>query len=123
MKPIELNAVQEALEAFLNKDVYIHVETTNGAYASHFGNEAFNVGAYVRNAQVKYSQAKIVQAGGNSFRVGLKLAFGWIYSEGLTDWEMYEGDKLLMAGHDPGGRLMVALEISETPFGKDNRRD
>ncbi|WLV23963.1 YojF family protein [Aciduricibacillus chroicocephali] len=123
MKPIELNTVQEQLDQFLNKPVYIHVETTNGAYASHFGDEAFNVGAYVRNAQVKYSQAKIVGAKGDSFRVGLKLEYGWVYAEGLTDWELFEGDKLLMAGHDPAGRLLVALEISETPFGTNNRRD
>lgn len=117
MKPIELNAVQEQLEKYLNKEVYVHVETTNGAYSSHFGDEAFNVGAYVRNAKVKYSQAKIIEAGGGSYRVGLKLEFGWIYAEGLTDWELFEEDQLLMAGHDPAGRLMVALEISDTPFG------
>lgn len=123
MKAIELNEVQEHLDHFLNKAVYVHVETTNGAYSSHFGDEAFNVGAYVRNAQVKYSQAKIVDAANSSYRVGLKLEFGWIYAEGLTDFELYEGNKLLMAGHDPGGRLLVSLEISETPFGTDNRKD
>ena len=117
MKPIELNAVQGQLERLLNKEVYVHLETTNGAYSSHFGDEAFNVGAYVRNAKVKYTQAKIIEADGGSYRVGLKLEFGWIYAEGLTDWELFEENQLLMAGHDPAGRLMVALEISETPFG------
>lgn len=28
--------IQNEIERFVNKDVYIHLETTNGAYASHF---------------------------------------------------------------------------------------
>lgn len=122
MKAINLDLVQEQLDRFINKDVYVHVETTNGAYASHFGGQPFNVGAYVRNACVKYSQAKIVPATGDSYRVGLKLEFGWIYAEGLTDWEIYKDTQLLLAGHDPEGRLMVALQISETPFGETSEK-
>lgn len=120
MKAIELNSVQQELDRFLNKDVYVHVETTNGAYSSHFGGQAFNVGAFIRNARVRYSQAKIVAATGDSYRIGLKLEHGWIYVEGLTDWELFEQDQLLLAGHDTEGRLMVGLEISETPFGQVN---
>ncbi len=63
MEPIEIEKVQHLLESFINKDVYIHLETTNGAYASHFNDKAYNVGAYVRNAQVNFSQAKIVGDG------------------------------------------------------------
>ena len=118
MKPIEMDFVQQWLNDFTNKEVYVHVETTNGAYSSHFGEEAFNVGAYVRNAKVQFNQAKIVQADGHSYRIGLKLEFGWIYVEGLTDCEVYEETKLLLAGLDGAGRLMVALQISETPFGQ-----
>ncbi|MDY0408902.1 YojF family protein [Virgibacillus soli] len=106
--------VQQKLENFINKDVYVHLETTNGAYASHF-NRAHNVGVMIRNANVRFSQAKIVEEN-NTFRVGLKMDIGWIYAEGLTDWEIFEGTKLLLAGHDQDGRLMVALQISETPF-------
>ncbi|HLS09324.1 YojF family protein [Lentibacillus sp.] len=116
MKPIEIERVQQQLEEFTDKDVYIHLETTNGAYASHL-NKAYNVGAYIRNAKVNFSQAKIIGAG-NSYRVGLKLEMGWIYAEGLTDWTMHEGNQLLLAGHDREGRLMVALHISETPLGQ-----
>jgi hypothetical protein len=115
MKPIELDKVQEKLESFVGKDVYIHLETTNGAYASHVNEKAYNVGVYIRNANVRFNQAKIV-GDGKSYRAGLKMDIGWIYAEGLTDWTIHEGEKLLMAGHDREGRLMVALQISETPF-------
>lgn len=114
MKPIELDKVQEMLEKFVSKDVYIHLETTNGAYASHFDNKQYNVGAYLRNARVSFTHAKIIQDH-SFYRVGLKMEMGWIYAEGLTDWTIYE-EKLLLAGHDADGRLMVALQISEEPF-------
>lgn len=115
MKPIEINKVQETLDRFINKDVYIHLETTNGAYASHVNDKAYNVGAYIRNAKVTFNQAKIV-GNGKVFRAGLKMEIGWIYAEGLTDWVIHEDEKLLLAGHDREGRLMVSLQISETPF-------
>ncbi|TQS74808.1 DUF1806 family protein [Ornithinibacillus gellani] len=115
MKPIEISTVQEKLDSFLHQEVYIHLETTNGAYASHLNEKAYNVGAYARNIKVQFSQAKIV-GDKQVHRVGLKLDMGWIYAEGLTHWEMLEDGKLLMAGHDREGRLMVALQISETPF-------
>lgn len=114
MKPIDVELVQERLNKFKNKPVYIHLETTNGAYASHFGNKGVNVGAYIRNAQITYTEATI--KGEGSFRVGLKTELGWVYAEGLTDWEKADEKRLLLAGHDPDGRLMVALQLSETPF-------
>lgn len=114
MKPINLAEVQRELDKYINREVYLHLETTNGAYASHFNDKAYNVGAYIRNAKVTFNQAKIV-GDGNSYRVGLKMELGWIYAEGLTDWEIYNS-KLLLAGHDREGRLMVACQISETPF-------
>lgn len=115
MKPIEIEKVQQALDSYLNKEVYVHLETTNGAYANHLDANAYTVGAYIRNAKVTYKQAKIIGEG-NSYRVGLKMELGWIYAEGLTDWTIYREDQLLLAGHDREGRLMVALQISETPF-------
>jgi len=114
MEAINKAEVEKLLRSFLNKKVYIHLETTNGAYASHFDNQGYNVGAYIRNAEVTFSQAKI-KGDGLSYRAGLKLSIGWIYAEGLTDWTVHE-DKLLLAGHDREGRLMVSLQISETPF-------
>lgn len=117
MKPIETEQVQQQLNFFTNKNVYIHLETTNGAYASHFNDKAYNVGAYIRNAEVNFSQAKII-GDGKSYRVGLKTELGWIYAEGLTDWTLHKEKQLLLAGHDREGRLMVALNISETPLGQ-----
>lgn len=114
MKAIEKEIVQQHLDHFKDKQVYVHLETTNGAYASHFGNQGVNVGAYIRNAKLTYTNAVI--QGNSSYRVGLKTELGWVYAEGLTDFEMYKENQLLLAGHDADGRLMVALQISETPF-------
>jgi hypothetical protein len=114
MEPIKLPTVQEKINEFANQDIYIHLETTNGAYASHFNESFFSAGAYIRNAKVKYEHGKIV--GDGPFRVGVKLEIGWIYAEGLTHFEVDEENRLLLAGHDYDGKLAVALEISKTPF-------
>lgn len=118
MEAIDQEAVQRKLDEYKDKDIYIHVETTNGAYASHFGEKAFNVGAYVRNARVHYSEGKIVKGEVNSYRIGLKLEFGWIFVEGLTDWEIYNENQLLLSGLDDAGRLMAGLQLSLEPFGE-----
>lgn len=114
MQPIERNAVQEALDQFSNKDIYIHLETTNGAYASHYNADFHNAGAYIRNAVVNYSHGKIT--GDGPYRAGLKLGNGWVYAEGLTDWEIDHKGRLLLAGHNREGKLAVALQLSEEPF-------
>src|SRR5699024_3336799 len=107
--------VEHKIESFINTQVYIHLETTNGTDASHNNEQAYNVGEYIRNEKVSYTQAKIIGEV-NVTREGMKMETGWIYPEGLTDWIMHEGEKLLLAGHDREGRLMVSLQISETPF-------
>ncbi|WP_430495307.1 YojF family protein [Rossellomorea marisflavi] len=114
MKPIQLADVQGLINQFSRQDIYIHLETTNGAYASHFNENFFSAGAYIRNAKVNYEHGKIV--GDGPFRVGLKLEIGWIYAEGLTHYEQDDEGRLLMAGHGADGKLAVALEISPTPF-------
>jgi len=111
---IDMKHVQEAINGFANKDVYIHLETTNGAYASHNNQDFFSAGAYIRNALVRYELGKIT--GNGPYRVGLKINLGWIYAEGITHFEMNEENQLLLAGHDHSGKLAVALEISTTPF-------
>ncbi|MEC3641321.1 DUF1806 family protein, partial [Bacillus halotolerans] len=50
------------------------------------------------------------------YRVGLKTEEGWIYAEGLTEYTVDEENRLLMAGHLPGGKLAISLQISEKPF-------
>lgn len=114
MELIDMKQVQDAINSFANQDVYIHLETTNGAYASHNDQSFFSAGAYIRNALVRYELGKIT--GNGPFRVGLKINLGWIYAEGLTHFEIDEDNRLLLAGHDSNGKLAVALEISNTPF-------
>lgn len=114
MKPIVPSIVQEAIDSFQQKHVYIHLETTNGAYASHFGGGTYSAGAYIRNALVQYEHGKIMGEG--PYRVGLKLPIGWVYAEGVNHFEIDDQKRLLLAGLDESGKLAVALQISSTPF-------
>jgi hypothetical protein len=114
LEAIDVKKVQEAINRFADQDVYVHLETTNGAYASHNDQTFFSAGAYIRNALVRYELGKITGSG--PYRVGLKINLGWIYAEGITHFEIDEENHLLLAGHDYNGKLAVALEISLTPF-------
>ncbi|MDQ0228910.1 YojF family protein [Metabacillus malikii] len=114
MKPITKQEIQTYLDQFLNKSVYIHLETTTGAYNAHKNEANMTVVAFIRNTKVVYNQAKIT--GNGPYRVGLKLDEGWVYAEGLTDWLYNENEQLLMAGHNSEGQLAIALQISLTPF-------
>lgn len=114
MKEVQIKELQELLNSFADKDVYIHLETTNGAYASHFDERVFNAGAFIRNAKIRFELAKIIAD--TPHRVGLKMDHGWVYAQGITHYELDEKGRLLMAGLDFTGKLAVALEISETPF-------
>src|SRR3954447_11361049 len=102
MEPIKnYQQVQEAINTYANQDVYIHLETTNGAYASHHDQSFFSAGAYIRNALVRYELGKIT--GNGPYRVGLKINLGWIYAEGITHFELVGENQLLLAGHDYDG--------------------
>lgn len=116
MEPIQAASVQEALQTFVGKDVYLHLETTNGAYAAEGRTEPkmMAVCAYIRNGLVRFHRASV--AGNGPYRAGLQMDYGWIYAEGLTDFEIDGQGRLLLAGHDERGRLAVALELSLTPF-------
>lgn len=114
MEIVKPDHLQELLSSFANKDVYIHLETTNGSYAAHRNEGFFNVGAFIRNIVVKFELGKVV--GDSPHRVGLKLPSGWIYAQGITHFTVDEYGRLLMAGLDPDGKLSIALQISETPF-------
>lgn len=116
MELINQEAVQAHLNEFSNQPVYLHVETTNGAYAAHFDEKVFNAGTFLRNIQVTYQQAKITGGKKDPFRVGLKLDNGWVYVQGLTHYEITENGEFLMAGLNYQGQLAAALEISKTPF-------
>ncbi len=114
MKEVLVEELQSLLNSFSNKDVYIHLETTNGAYATHFDDKVFNAGAFIRNVKIRYELGKVVAD--SPHRVGLKMEYGWVYAQGITHFELDEKGRLLMAGLDYTGKLAVALEISETPF-------
>lgn len=114
MEPVNIELVQKELDRWANQDVYIHLETTNGAYANHYDESFFASGAYIRNAKIQYEHGKIT--GPNPYRVGLRMDIGWVYAEGITHFEVDEQGRLLLAGHDFQGKLAVCLEISKTPF-------
>ncbi|HBW37608.1 YojF family protein [Desulfosporosinus sp. BICA1-9] len=114
MNSIDKSIVQLALDSFLNREVYLHLETTNGAYAAHRQESNMTVGAYIRNGRIRFGRGIIT--GDGPYRVGLKMELGWVYAEGLTDFEIDQEGRLLLAGHDQEGRLAVALELSLSPF-------
>ncbi|MBO2535565.1 MULTISPECIES: YojF family protein [Rummeliibacillus] len=115
MEIVDTKKLQELLNSFANKEVYIHLETTNGAYASHFDEKVFNASAFIRNVKLRYELGKVTPD--SPHRIGLKLHDnGWVYAQGITHYELDELGRLLMAGHGYDGKLAVALEISEKPF-------
>lgn len=115
MEIVNTATLQQLIDSFANKDVFIHLETTNGAYASHFDEKVFNAGAFIRNIKLQYELGKVTDLAPH--RIGLKLSNGgWVYAQGITHYEMDAEGRLLMAGLDYEGKLAVALEISETPF-------
>lgn len=114
MEPINKHKVQTLIDQFANQDLYIHVETTNGAYATHKNSSFLSAGTFLRNVKIRYEYGKIT--GDGPYRIGLKIENGWVYGEGLTHFEVDEKGRLLMAGHDQQGRLAIAFELSTTPF-------
>lgn len=71
------------------------------------------LGAFIRNGVVTFTRGAI--RGTGPYRAGLEMEHGFIYVEGLTDWEV-DAQGRLLAGLDKGGRLTVALELSLKPF-------
>lgn len=117
MEEINNEKVQSLLSSYEHKLVYIHVETTNGAYAAHFDQRVFNAGTFLRNIQVTYEHAQLKGGNKDPFRVGLKLKDnGWVYVQGLTHYEVNEHGEFLLAGFNYEGQLAAALEISTQPF-------
>ena len=106
--------MQAELDRRLGQPQYLHLETTTGSYTKFGPEKRSPVIAFVRNARVTYSRGTVKGTG--PYRVGLKLGQGWVYAEGLTDFELTERDELLLAGHDHEGNLTVALQLSTAPF-------
>ncbi|SUJ25345.1 Protein of uncharacterised function (DUF1806) [Staphylococcus arlettae] len=114
---IEREKVQSILTSYANKPVYIHVETTNGAYANHFDQRVFNAGTFLRNINITFEHAQLKGGDKDPFRVGLKLTNnGWVYVQGLTHYEINDNGEFLIAGFNYEGQLAATLEISTQPF-------
>ena len=114
MEPINLLEVQQMLNKLENQELYIHLELTTGAYAAHFDSSKHPAANFITNAVIRYTNGKI--SGTGPYRVGLKTELGWVYAEGLTHYEQSETERLIMAGHDSQGKLVVALQLSPEPF-------
>ncbi len=71
MKPIDLNEVQEQIDAFAGKKCLYIWKRQMVHMPNHVNEKAYNVGAFIRNAQVTYEHGKIKGAGA-AYRVGLK---------------------------------------------------
>lgn len=114
MQPIQLQDIQTRLDRLANQDVFVHLELTTGAYANHLDSSRHPASAFISNAVLRYTQGSI--SGKNPYRVGLKTTHGWVYAEGLTHVDEQEKDRLILAGHDKQGKLVVALQISRESF-------
>jgi len=114
MQSIYKSDVQGRIERLSNQDVYLHLEMTTGAYAAHWDSTKHPAATFVSNARIRYTHGSI--SGEGPYRVGLKTELGWVYSEGLTHVDETVNDKLILAGHDSQGKLVVALQLSPEPF-------
>lgn len=114
MQLINPSEVQQLIDRLKDQDLYIHLEMTTGAYAAHLDDTKHPAATFITNAFIRYSHGSI--SGGGPYRVGLKMLQGWVYSEGLTHYEETETDRLIMAGHDSQGKLIVSLQLSRVPF-------
>ncbi|UVI27407.1 YojF family protein [Paenibacillus spongiae] len=114
MQPIHPQDIQFRIDGLTDQDLYIHLELTTGAYAAHLDGTRHPASAFITNAAIRYTNGSI--SGTGPYRVGLKTALGWIYAEGLTHVEELETERLIMAGHDSQGKLVVALQLSREQF-------
>ncbi|MFH5185637.1 YojF family protein [Paenibacillus sp. TAB 01] len=116
MQLIDATGVQQAIDALKEQDLYLHLEMTTGAYASHLDSSKITAGTFIRNGEIRYTLGSI--AGGGPYRVGLKIGQGWVYAEGLTHWDPGEAarGRLILAGHDKDGKLVVSLQLGREPF-------
>jgi len=111
---IDAEAVQRMLDSMKNQDIYIGMEMTTGAYASHMDRSKITASTFIKNGMIRYSLGSI--AGEGPYRIGLKTETGWIYSQGLTHWDSSEKERLVVAGHDHEGKLIVGLYLAREPF-------
>lgn len=114
MELINREEVKRRIDAFKNKDLYIHMEMTMGAYTSHRDQSVHPASNFIKNVVIKYEHGTLSET--PPYRVGLKLNGGWIYAEGMTHWEETEENRIILSGNDAEGRLITALQLSTEPF-------
>ncbi|RTE10929.1 YojF family protein [Paenibacillus whitsoniae] len=114
MQLIDKTKVQQLIDRFIDQELYIHLEMTTGAYAAHLDRTKHPAATFISNAMIRYTHGSI--SGDGPYRVGLKTGQGWVYSEGLTHYEETESERLILAGHDAAGKLIVALQLSRELF-------
>lgn len=114
MQPINALEVQARIETLKDQQLYIHLEMTTGAYAAHLDSSKHPGSIFITNTMVRYTHGSV--SGSGPYRVGLKMEQGWIYAEGLTYYDEADKERLIMAGHDSQGKLIVALQLSRKPF-------
>ncbi|KWX74235.1 YojF family protein [Paenibacillus jilunlii] len=114
MQPITPEDIQIRIDQLAGQNLYVHLELTTGAYASHLDSTRHPASAFISNAAVRYTQGSI--SGTGPYRVGLKTTQGWVYAEGLTHVDETEKERLILAGHDSQGKLIVALQLSRETF-------
>lgn len=114
MQLIQPAEIQSRIDRLQHQDLYIHLEMTTGAYASHIDSSKHPAATFITNAVISYSHGSI--SGSGPYRIGLKMQQGWVYSEGLTHYEESETGRLILAGHDSLGKLIVSLQLSREPF-------
>ncbi|WP_150273285.1 YojF family protein [Paenibacillus tepidiphilus] len=114
MQPLQPQDIQTRIDRLAGQELYIHLELTSGAYASHLDATRHPASAFITNAVIRYSQGSISGAG--PYRIGLKTVQGWVYAEGLTHVDETEQERIILAGHDSLGKLIVALQLGREPF-------
>lgn len=114
MELIDREAVQKRINTLANAPLYIHLEMTMGAYTAHKDSSVHPASNFIKNAMITYNHGVISEE--SPYRVGLKMASGWVYTEGLTHWDPLETERLIMSGNDKEGKLIVALQLSREPF-------
>ncbi|RUS42451.1 YojF family protein [Cohnella sp. AR92] len=114
MQPIDITDIQRRLDALVGQELYIHMEMTMGAYSAHHDTTKHPAANFISNAKIRFTHGSI--SGVGPYRVGLKLEKGWVYTEGLTHYDGGEEERLIMAGHDSSGKLVVSLLLGREPF-------
>jgi hypothetical protein len=101
MRPIERSQVQQALDRYAGRDVWLHFE--------------FCRGGFVRNVKARIVEA--VLRGDGPYRIGIRCeGEGWVVMENLTHWAENEGEPLFLCALEPDQRLAQALQIHSEPM-------